>query len=91
MAIDWDEIRKTRFAKEGAPEWPDGVRAISLGGLGLLGVHEETNKLYWDGKEVVTRNVIRLGSLELCLAILAAGSTVGMFVLGLGSAFGLWN
>ena len=31
-------------------DWPEGVNGISLNGLSLLGKHERTGKLYWDGK-----------------------------------------
>ncbi|MET3579982.1 hypothetical protein ABID19_003013 [Mesorhizobium robiniae] len=54
---DWDHIRKFRYTKDAPPqEWPEGVRAISLEGITLLGVNPRTNKLYWDGQELATRS-----------------------------------
>ena len=57
-------------------------------GIGLLGIHETTNKLYWDGKEIVTRSTVRLGSVELWLASLAAVGTFGTFAIELARALG---
>lgn len=39
-------------------EWPAGVQPISWENIGRLGVGSD-NRLYWDGKPVVTRS--RLG------------------------------
>jgi hypothetical protein len=89
--MDWAEIRKNRLSKERPDEWPDGVYGISMSGAGLLGVHEKTNKLYWDGKEIVTRNIVRLGTVELWFAGIATASTFGIFVLGVGRVAGWWN
>jgi hypothetical protein len=48
--------------------WPDSVLGISQEGLALFGINEKTGKLYWDGKEVVTRNTFRLDTFERWLA-----------------------
>ena len=56
--MDWVQIRSARFSKERPNEWPEGVFAISLAGVNLLGVHQQSGKLYWDGKEIVTRRTI---------------------------------
>lgn len=89
--MDWAKIRKTRLSSERPSEWPDGVYAISFDGLSLLGVHEKEDKLYWDGREIVTRRVVQLGKVELWLAFFATVATVGMFVLSLGKAVGWWS
>jgi hypothetical protein len=44
------------------------VRGISLVGVSLLVVHEKTGKLYWDGKEIVTRSIFKLDTFERWLA-----------------------
>jgi hypothetical protein len=48
-------------------------------GLGLLGIHEKTDKLYWDGKEIVVRSAFRLGTFERWIASIAAVGTFGNF------------
>jgi len=63
--MNWDHIRSVRFTKEPTPQdWPEDIRGISIEGVSLLGVHEKTGKLYWDGKEIRTRNMILLGTYE---------------------------
>ncbi|MGX9143138.1 hypothetical protein [Mesorhizobium sp. 128a] len=53
--IDWAEIRRNRHISEPSPpEWPAGVKAISIDGTTLLGIHKQTGELYWDGKALVT-------------------------------------
>jgi hypothetical protein len=90
--MDWDHKRNIRFTKDRPPQdWPKGVRGISLEGVGLLGVHEETGKLYWDGKEVRTQNMILLGGYERVMAFLTATGAFGTFVVNLGhNAFRWW-
>ncbi len=91
MSLDWVKIRANRFNKERPAEWPEGVRVISLEGLSLLGIHEETDKLYWDGKEIVLRERLRLGTLELWLATLATVGTFGGFIVAAGHALHWWQ
>ena len=88
--IDWQHIRSTRFCDDRPPDWPEGVFGISLNGTNLLGVHEQNNKLYWDGKEIVTRNTIRLGDFERWMAFLTTFGVVGTFLVEAGSAAGWW-
>ena len=90
--VDWAEVRKFRFAPDKTPdEWPPGVRSISINGVSLFGIHEKSSKLYWDGKEVITRNKIRLGALELWLVGTAAAGTFGAFIVDAGRAAGWWT
>jgi hypothetical protein len=87
MATDWNRIRAHRFAPDAPPsDWPSNVRPISIDGVGLFGI-DHTNKLYWDGKEVVLRGV-RLDWFERILAICVAIGTLGLFLLELYKA--LW-
>ena len=88
---DWVEVRANRFSKERPDDWPEGVFGVSIKGVALLGVHEKTGRLYWDGKEVVTRSKIRLGTLELWLVAFAAVGTFGTFVTDAGRAVGWWT
>jgi hypothetical protein len=60
-------------------------------GLSLLGVHEETNKLYWDGKEIVVRNMFRLGTFERWVAGFTAAGAFGTFFVNAGRAIGWWG
>jgi hypothetical protein len=41
------------------PNWPSGVRPISQEGMALIGIDPTTNKLFWDGKEIVLQWSIR--------------------------------
>jgi hypothetical protein len=87
MAKTWGEIRAVRYSTMAPPpEWPDDVRPISIDGVSLFGIDPTTNKLYWDGKEVVVRDRVRLGSLELILAVFVAIGTFGAFIVELGNA-----
>jgi hypothetical protein len=91
MATDWNLIRQYRLSEERPPEWPEGVYGVSIKGIGLLGIHEKSGKLYWDGREIVTRSVIRLGTVELWIGGIAAVGTFGAFVVSAGHAFRFWN
>lgn len=88
--MDWTRRRKIRFSSERPLEWPENVYSISMEGLALLGVHEENSKLYWDGKEIVIRNLIRLGTYERWAAGFAAAGAFGTFLVNGGRAVGWW-
>ena len=51
----------------------------------MFGINPETNKLYWDGKEVVVRDRVRLGNLERILAVFVAIGTFGAFLWSLAT------
>jgi hypothetical protein len=87
---DWDEIRRNKMSDVSPSEWPKGVRAISTKGLALLGIHERTDSLYWDGKEIVIRK-IRLGTFERWIGSIAAAGTFGTFLINIGRANGWWS
>ncbi len=57
--IDWKHIRSVAWAKERAPDWPKGVRGISLEGVSLFGL-DERHRLYWDGRPVEVRRTLTL-------------------------------
>jgi hypothetical protein len=87
MAKTWDEIRAVRYSTMSPPpEWPSGVRPISIDGVTLFGIDPATNKLYWDGREIVVRDRLRLGGWENFLAILVATGAFGSFIVELGNA-----
>ena len=88
---DWDAIRRHKLSPERPPEWPEGIRAISMEGMTLMGIHEKTGRLYWDGKEVVTRSKIRLGTFELWVVSIAAAGTFGTFLVEAGRSIGWWH
>jgi len=84
--LDWNLIRRFRFADASTPpEWPQGVRAISLEGLQLLGLDNE-GRLFWDGKQLQT--VTRLGLFERALAALVAIGTLSMAIFDVLRFFG---
>jgi hypothetical protein len=87
---DWSLVRKYRLSPDRPPEWPEGVYGVSMKGVSLLGIHEKSGKLFWDGKEVVTRRSIRLGTFERWVAGFAATGTFGTFIVNLGRAIGWW-
>jgi len=74
MAIDWKMIRENRFSDDPPDVWPAGVRPISMKGIALLGIHERTGKLYWDGEELATS--IGLKRYERILATIGAACAV---------------
>src|SRR5215831_10063932 len=59
---DWKNIRAHKISTERPDDWPQGVRAITQQGLVLFGINEATGQLYWDGSQVRTRNLLRLGT-----------------------------
>jgi hypothetical protein len=87
MAQTWSGIRAVRYSTMAPPpEWPADVRPISTDGVSLFGINPETNKLYWDGREIVVRDRVRLGSLERILAVFVTLGTFGTFIVELGNA-----
>ncbi|MEP0942743.1 MAG: hypothetical protein ABJH20_13650 [Rhizobiaceae bacterium] len=88
---DWNRIRQDRLSDHRPDGWPEGVNGISLNGLSLLGIHERTGKLYWDGKEIVTKRIVRLRGWEVVLAIVATVSAAGMFALDLARTLNWWG
>jgi hypothetical protein len=91
MAKTWDDIRSFRYSTmDPPPDWPSHVRPISQEGLGLLGIDPSTNRLFWDGKEVVLRNRVRLSWWQGFLAFLIACGTFGTFLVEASEA-GWWE
>jgi hypothetical protein len=91
MATNRNDIRAVRYSPlTPPPEWPSNVRPISMEGVSLLGIDPATNKLYWDGKEVVVRDRLRLGGWANFLAILVAIGAFGSFIVELGNALNWW-
>jgi hypothetical protein len=89
--MDWAQLRSSWMSKERPPEWPEGVFGISLEGASLLGIHEKTGKLYWDGKEVVTHTTLRLATKETVFAIIGLAIAAGGLLVNVGRAAGWWN
>lgn len=88
---EWEHRRRTAFADIRPPEWPEGVRVMSVRGINLLGVHERTGELYWDGKPLAIRPPVRLGTFERWAAALATMGTVGTFIVEVGRSAGFWG
>jgi hypothetical protein len=68
------------MSNERPTDWPAGVRAISTTGLALFGIREGTGQLYWDGRQVRTRRIFRLGTPERWIGFAAFG-TCGTFLV----------
>jgi hypothetical protein len=81
--VDWAHIQAHKLSNERPHNWPEEVRAISVEGLSLFGIHETTGRLYWDGRQVRTRRVIQFGKPERWIAGLAAAGIWGGFLVGL--------
>ena len=91
MAKTWDDIRAFRYSTmDPPPTWPSDVRPISQEGLALLGIDPATNKLFWDGKEVVVRSRVRLSRWQGFLVTLVACGTFGTFLVEASQA-GWWR
>jgi hypothetical protein len=90
MTKTWEDIRSFRYSTmEPPPNWPSGVRPISQEGLGLLGIDPTTNKLFWDGNEIVLRDRVRLSWWQRFLATIAACGMFGTFLVQASQA-GWW-
>jgi hypothetical protein len=75
--MDWASVRSERWAKAPPPpEWDAGVKPISLAGLSLFGIHQQSGNLYWDGKEIVVRRRFALTWYQGLLATITAFSTL---------------
>ena len=73
--IDWERIRRNAWAKGSAPEWPKGVKAISMEGLTLFGL-DERYRLYWDGRPVEVRRALSLALWERRAAMITVAAAV---------------
>lgn len=93
---EWTTMRENAFAPDRAPEWPPNVRAITLSGLGLLGLDERNREIYWDGAKVITQK--RLADFERALAVLGlvfggmgAASALAVAIVEIGRTFWGWK
>ena len=41
-------------SQENRSGWPEDVKGVTLDQLDRLGIHRKDNRLYWDGKELVS-------------------------------------
>ncbi len=89
--VDWQHIRATKISPERPQDWPKEVRAISLNGVTLFGIHEDTGNLYWDGNELEIKKRLKLTWYELLLAWMAAIGTFGVFIIEVGRTFFGWK
>jgi len=88
-----EEALGTEFEKlwETPDHWPRNIRVLPLNDFGKLGLDPKTNELYWDGKALVTKNLINLGNKELKLAYFVAFITAVATVWPIGVAYGWWG
>ena len=79
--LDWDEIRRSAFADCYTPNhWPKDVKPISSNGTALLGVSEDSERLYWDGKLLQIKRRLSLTRFQTLIAFAGA---LGAFLAGL--------
>jgi hypothetical protein len=91
MAKTWDEIRGVRYS----PLTPrqNGRQTFGLyqwRALALLGIDPATNKLYWDSKEIVVRDRLRLGGWANFLANSSPSAHSGRLSWSFGNALNWW-
>jgi hypothetical protein len=93
----WDQCKRHRWASEPPPpDWPKGVRPISMEGASLFGL-DDRGRLYWDGEGVVVTRKLELTPWQKLLAGTAAvvGILVGLTELasffGFEHASDLWE
>ena len=75
----WRRVRGRAWSGERAPEWPDGVHALSNEGLLLLGL-DVKGQLYWDGRPLEVR---RRSSLTWQQKLIAGAVTAAAIAGGL--------
>lgn len=68
------QFRESGMTASATRVWPQGVKEITFEAIGMLGFHERTHELYWNGEKVVT--VRRLATVERWLAALAVAAAV---------------
>jgi hypothetical protein len=88
--MDWSHTRANKFSKDRPEEWPPDVQGISLTGLNLLGINQRTGKLYWDGAEIVTKNLFQFQTYERVIATFALLVAAGGLLLNVGKSAGWW-
>ncbi|ESZ31006.1 hypothetical protein [Mesorhizobium sp. L2C067A000] len=80
--VNWERMRELRFAKNIEPPrpegWPATVDALSIDGMSLFGIDQNTDELFWDGKRLVTEK--RFSDYERRLA------WGGLIIAGIGVA-----
>lgn len=79
------------MSTERPDDWPKHVKAISIKGVGLFGIHEQNGSLYFDGKEVAIKKKLELTWYELLIAVMTGVGTFGVFALELGKVAGWWG
>lgn len=87
---DWDKIRKGATSPDRPDDWPEHVRAISMKGLALFGVHDQTQEIYWDGNKLAVERKVSLEGWTLALAFIATGATVVAAVWPIALHFGFF-
>lgn len=79
-----DEKRDT------ASGWPADVESITFDETERLGIQRGTNALFWDGKEIVTKNMIRLGTRETRFAVAGLAIAFAGLVHEIGKTAHWW-
>ena len=84
---DYAQMREFMAASDrGPPEWPTGVKPLSLEGIGLLGIGPD-NRLYWDGQQLEISRIIRFSTWQAIGGTMVA---VGTFAGGIAAVVSLF-
>jgi hypothetical protein len=79
--LDWEKIRSGALSRAAPPpEWPKGVRPITLNGMALFGLDKDL-ALYWDGKLVEIKKTVSLNRWQNFLANVAAFSALAVAIV----------
>ena len=72
-----DEAKGTPYEElwQTPPHWPEHVHMIPLNAFSNMGI-DGTNRLYWDGVPIVTKNAVRLEGWSFVFAMIATLATV---------------
>lgn len=74
MTINWDEIRRNKFAAQpGPPDWDSSIRPITMDGTSLIGIDGQ-GRIYWDGQRLAVDS-LSLTSWQKFGAVVIAVST----------------
>lgn len=89
MATDWDAVRRHAAADtlDVPPDWPAGVRPMTMEAFGLLGI-DDRQQLYWDGTRIEVQRWLKFSGRQTALVVIVAvGTVVGGVGTGINERF----
>src|ERR1700750_1608781 len=94
MPIDYAKIRKDKWAPEGGPpDWPNGVRPISMDGLTLIGIGPDNRRSQQnrEGDSVHTVPRVNRGNVGGDVSPSSIMEECGEEFAGIGLRLGAWK